>query len=126
MRVQTTATTKMNTLSDQTDILAELDGKTAELATAGAALTEARGRIASLEATVAEVIAARDALTESLATATRDRDAARAEVTDLNSRVQAEIAKHGIRKDAANIKPESERKLTLTEQALAARSKPTN
>lgn len=116
--------------ADQIDVLASLERRTNELA-------ESRARATALDATVAELTATRETLSADLASVTANRDtlaaelatsirecnAARAEVTEFNTRVQAELAKHGIRKQAAPVKPESDRKLTLTEQAIAARSK---
>lgn len=102
--------------ADQTDIVAANERLTADLATVTKERDDAR---ASLTAVTTE----RDDAKASLATTTAERDQARAELAkvtaerealtktdrDFNTRLAAELAKHGIRADAiapSSTKPE--------------------
>ena len=136
-------------MDDQKDILAQvtaLKGDASKL-TAGATVptdlvsagnaifqltaqkTEAEGKLTSANETITKVTGERDTANGQVTTITKDRDALtiendklKADMTDFNKKVATELAKHGIKTDATKpVQNDSGKKLTATEQLLAAK-----
>lgn len=98
-------------MKDQTDIVAENERLTAELATATASLGKSDGVIADsvaardaalkerddAKALLATVTAERDTALAGLAAATKERDELKAVDRNFSTRLAGELAKHGIR-----------------------------
>jgi uncharacterized protein (DUF3084 family) len=125
----------MTTNADQTDILAQLERATTDLATARATITTLQGQVTvltgerdSARSGIATATQERDEARTNLGAVTRERDTLTSEnatlkeqMADFNKRLAAELARHGIRNFEASAKPapQETRKLTATEEVLA-------
>lgn len=109
-------------------LAADLAAKADECATLASQL---QTLTAAKDASAKQVAEANTKVTElqtATATLTKERDELKAanstlesQTKDFNARLAAELSKHGIRTQAAQVKTEAERKLTLTEQCQAAK-----
>lgn len=122
---------------DQTDILAQNEKLTADLATAQQNLTQANAAIeqlrkdnTQLQGRVDEATKGNETLTKALQARTKERDDLKAEnerltarTADFNKAVAADVAKHGIRQTAATHQQQSDKPMTATEKCLAAKAK---
>jgi uncharacterized protein (DUF3084 family) len=122
-------------VADQADVLAQLEGLTADLATAQTTITTLQGQGTvltgerdSTRSDLATATQERDEARTSLGAVTRERDSLKSEnatlkeqMADFNKRLAAELSRHGIRNSEASAKPapQENRKLTATEEVLA-------
>ena len=122
---------------DQQDVVALNERLTADLSASQQLLEESNARNATLTTerdtavlNLGTATTALEAANANVLTVTAERDNLSAEnaglqtqMADFNKRLAAELSKHGIRHNAVEQKPEPEgKKLTLTEQCLAAKA----